>query len=232
MRRIVLLWLVLTPIWIGFSFYASASKIALVPPALVVIVLVLYWLHKQLVVALAGEPEPRPSAQPRPRPSRQPSRSSYVRPLAASLRGLVRPIFIAVGVGACIGAAAAPFFQLDRRVSDDSTAAHAVQPNGAISVRTEAIKSQSFAAEPSAVPTMEAKPQMFAAAPKIQDNSTVTSAHNAAVGRAEAQISTDGQISSNQSRCNVSLCESYYQSFRASDCSYQPYSGPRQYCTR
>jgi penicillin-binding protein 1A len=34
-------------------------------------------------------------------------------------------------------------------------------------------------------------------------------------------------------QCNVSACEGFYHSFRASDCTYQPYSGgQRQYCER
>ena len=33
-------------------------------------------------------------------------------------------------------------------------------------------------------------------------------------------------------QCNVPACEQYYQSFRPSDCTYQPYAGPRQYCER
>lgn len=33
--------------------------------------------------------------------------------------------------------------------------------------------------------------------------------------------------------CNIPACEEFYHSFRASDCSYQPYGpGPRQYCAR
>jgi 1A family penicillin-binding protein len=32
--------------------------------------------------------------------------------------------------------------------------------------------------------------------------------------------------------CNVPACEEFYHSFRVSDCSYQPYWGPRQYCER
>jgi hypothetical protein len=224
MRRIVLLWLVLTPLWIAFSFYTSVSKVAFIPPALVVIALVLRWLHKRLVVAIAGEAEPR--AKPRP------ILNSHFQPVAVPSRGLVRPVFIAAGVGACIGAAAIPFFHLDRSVSDNSTVAHATQPNGAISVQTEAVKSQSFAAAANAVQTQAVKSQSFAAAAKMQDNPTITSSHNVDAKRAEAQTSTQGQISSNQQRCNVSLCESYYQSFRASDCTYQPFSGPRQYCAR
>jgi penicillin-binding protein 1A len=34
------------------------------------------------------------------------------------------------------------------------------------------------------------------------------------------------------SQCNIPVCEQYYQSFRASDCTYQPFYGPRQYCNR
>jgi 1A family penicillin-binding protein len=34
-------------------------------------------------------------------------------------------------------------------------------------------------------------------------------------------------------QCNVPVCQQYYHSFRASDCTYQPYwGGPRQYCER
>jgi hypothetical protein len=40
------------------------------------------------------------------------------------------------------------------------------------------------------------------------------------------------QSSSDQPRCDLWSCEQHYRSFRASDCTYQPYGGPRQYCTR
>jgi penicillin-binding protein 1A len=33
-------------------------------------------------------------------------------------------------------------------------------------------------------------------------------------------------------QCDVPACEEYYQSFRISDCTYQPYWGPREYCER
>ncbi|MGH6672022.1 MAG: PBP1A family penicillin-binding protein [Xanthobacteraceae bacterium] len=34
-------------------------------------------------------------------------------------------------------------------------------------------------------------------------------------------------------KCDIPACEEHYHSFRASDCTYQPYDGgPRQYCTR
>jgi 1A family penicillin-binding protein len=33
-------------------------------------------------------------------------------------------------------------------------------------------------------------------------------------------------------QCDIQVCTRFYHSFRASDCTYQPYSGPRQYCAR
>ena len=252
MRRIVLLWLLLTPVWIAFSFYGSASKIAFLPPALIVVAAVLYWLHRQFVLLVAGEAEPRANVQPSPR--------SLFRPVAAA--SLVRPALVAVGVGACVGAAATPFFHFDRAFHDsavlnNSTAPAATAPNSTVSLQTEAMKPQSASATPKAVQTEAVTPQPAlaqpnsgapktvqteavkpqaasaqpnSATPKNQDNPT--SSENPDAKRAEAQILAGGQSSTGQPRCNVSLCESSYQSFRASDCTYQPYSGPRQYCAR
>ena len=33
-------------------------------------------------------------------------------------------------------------------------------------------------------------------------------------------------------QCNIQACSKAYRSFRASDCSFQPYSGPRRICER
>jgi hypothetical protein len=32
--------------------------------------------------------------------------------------------------------------------------------------------------------------------------------------------------------CNYDACSYAYRSFRGSDCTFQPYNGPRQYCTK
>jgi BA14K-like protein len=122
--------------------------------------------------------------------------------------------------GACIGAVATSFFLFDRllyesTVLDKSAAARAAQPNSPISAQPKPVKSQSFPGEQ-----------------KTQNNTLVTSSDNPDATQAEVQKQTVGQNSAEQPACNVSLCESYYQSFRASDCTYQPYSGPRQYCAR
>jgi hypothetical protein len=47
----------------------------------------------------------------------------------------------------------------------------------------------------------------------------------------EPQVPTVGLANSEQ-HCNIAVCEQLYQSFRMSDCTYQPYSGPRRYCAR
>jgi penicillin-binding protein 1A len=66
------------------------------------------------------------------------------------------------------------------------------------------------------------------------------------VGQASVQSQPQSQVPSNASevadtplidtqggQCNVSVCEHFYNSFRGSDCTYQPYSGgPRQHCDR
>jgi BA14K-like protein len=215
MGRIAWLWLLLTPVWIAFSFYASASKIAFIPPALVVVALVFYWLHNQFVLLVAGEREPRADVQ---LSQSQLSQSSPFQPVAAA--SLVRPASVAIAVGACIGAAATSVFLFDRAlhdstVSEKSAATDAIQLGATIGVQPKAVK-----------------PQLFAAEQTTQNNSRVTSSENTDAKRAEVQTQTLGESATDQPRCNVSLCESYYQSFRASDCTYQPYSGPRQYCAR
>jgi hypothetical protein len=211
MGRIVLLWLLLTPVWIAFSFSASSSKIAFLPPALVVVALVFYWLHNQFVLFVAGEHEPRAEVDL--------SQGSDFQPVTAA--SLIRPAFIAIAVGACLGAAAVTsFFVFDRplhdsTVSQKTAAADAIQPSFMIGVQPKAVK-----------------PQSFPAGQTTQNNSRVTSSDDPDAKRAEVQTQTLGEISANKPRCNVSLCESSYQSFRASDCTYQPFSGPRQYCAR
>lgn len=70
--------------------------------------------------------------------------------------------------------------------------------------------------------------------------SSERAAQSAAVAPAEAKADVSAvalpaaQAEAEQSanRCNVDACTAAYQSFRASDCTYQPYSGPRRVCTK
>jgi BA14K-like protein len=222
-------WLLLTLVWISYSSSAgSGSKVAFIPPALVLIALVFSWLWKRLVVRIAGEFEP--------------SHSHPIWGFALPSRRSVRTGLVAAAVGVCAGAVVGQS-TFDTVVSNRSPTRPTKQTNLPLSVQTEAVRSQSFSAEPKtaavtepnstiSVRTEAVKTQSFSADMKNQDTSPVTSFENAPAKRAETQISTNGQGSFSQPPCDVSLCERHYRSFRASDCTYQPYGGPRQYCTR
>jgi penicillin-binding protein 1A len=46
------------------------------------------------------------------------------------------------------------------------------------------------------------------------------------------QVTAPRSIGPQLAQCDVPACEAFYHSFRASDCTYQPYWGPREYCER
>ena len=114
MRWIVfVLGLLLTPSWISYSFLAgSGPKVAFVPPALVLVVLVFTSLWKRLVVNIAGELEP-----------------SYFHPywgaalLSRLSRGSVRTGLVAAAVGVCAGAIVALTPQLRPDADADNQSA-------------------------------------------------------------------------------------------------------------
>ena len=47
-----------------------------------------------------------------------------------------------------------------------------------------------------------------------------------------APDATQPSAETQNAQCNVPACEGFYHSFRISDCTYQPYWGPRQFCER
>jgi BA14K-like protein len=220
MRWIVFaLWLLLTSIWFSYSASAgSGSKLAFIPPALVLLALVFPWLWKLFVVRIAGEFE-----------------SSHFHPiwgLAFPSRRGVRTGLVAVAVGVCAGAVVGQS-TFDTVVFNRSATRPTNQANLPIRVQTEAVKSQSFSDEPKTAAVTETNSTISGQAVPVKspvESTHVTSPDNPVTK--EAQISTLGQSTSDQPPCDVSLCERYYRSFRASDCTYQPYGGPRQYCTR
>ncbi|HVZ54952.1 MAG TPA: BA14K family protein [Pseudolabrys sp.] len=50
--------------------------------------------------------------------------------------------------------------------------------------------------------------------------------------KAAADASAAATQARAQASCNVEACGRAYQSFTASDCTYQPYGGPRRLCTK
>ncbi len=212
------LWLLLTPIWISYSSSAgSGSKLAFIPPALALIALVFAWLWKRLVVHIAGEFEP--------------SHFHAIWGFALPLRGSVRTGLVAAAVGVCAGAVLGQSI-FDTAVSNRSATRPTNQTNLPISVQTEAVRSQSFSSEPKTAALTEGNSTISEQTEPVKSPAEPTRGTSSRNPGAGAQISTFGQSTSDQPRCDISLCERYYRSFRASDCTYQPYSGPRQFCTR
>jgi hypothetical protein len=231
------LWLLLTPIWIAYWFSSgSSSQIAFVAPALALIALGLGWLWKRFVVLVAGEAEPPPRGKIRdPAVNRgreadlvfRPKRSFHpVWGLALPSSGTIRMGLIAGAVGVCVGAAVAlDWSTYAPVVSTSEEASRPVSgPDAPISVRTEVVKSPLATA---AQPGQNAFPMASSANHSTSDT-------DSRFQRAEAQADStpSGQSSSDQPRCDIALCERIYRSFRAADCTYQPYEGPRQYCAR
>jgi len=125
--------------------------------------------------------------------------------------------------GVCAGAVAGQSI-FDTAVSNRSATRPTNPADLPISVQTEAVKSQSFSAEPKTAAVTEPNSTISEQPEPVKspvEPTHVTSPDNPVAN--EAQISTLGQSTSNQPPCDVSLCERYYRSFRASDCTYQPY---------
>jgi hypothetical protein len=56
------------------------------------------------------------------------------------------------------------------------------------------------------------------------------SAHNAQAYAAQPNQNKRDEAATSNNRCDVQACGSAYKSFRASDCTYQPFDGPRRVC--
>jgi hypothetical protein len=75
-----------------------------------------------------------------------------------------------------------------------------------------------------------------AAAPKVVAPSTAVQAPappNAADQQPASIIAAEpGAAAMPPPKCNVEVCASFYRSFTAADCTYQPSDGPRRLCTK
>ena len=69
---------------------------------------------------------------------------------------------------------------------------------------------------------------------KRSDDADDIATANRTDGGAAKREQTASAASETQShpRCDVRACDRAYRSFRTSDCTYQPYDGPRRLCTR
>jgi hypothetical protein len=214
-RRIVLaLWLFLTVIWISYSFAAGlGSKVAFIPPALVVMLVMLighlfhlfHWLWKRSVIRIAGEYEPARGGIVQQQPEVGPRPTGTFRPIWGFARpstGTVCTALLAVAIGACVGAVS----NFDAAVFKKGTAIIPTKPSS-VPTSADVVKPQSFSVEPKraamnetnptiGVQTEAVKTESFSAGSKTQN--TVTSFDNNNLAKQpEAQSSIDGQKSSN-----------------------------------
>ena len=51
-------------------------------------------------------------------------------------------------------------------------------------------------------------------------------------GTAVEPQAVQGESTASNNRCDIQSCSSAYKSFRASDCTYQPFDGPRRFCAK
>jgi hypothetical protein len=83
---------------------------------------------------------------------------------------------------------------------------------------------QKPAAETTGVATRANDSNRSASAP-LPDN-----AQNAQAYAAPPKQNAPDEAAASNNRCDVQACASAYKSFRASDCTYQPFGGPRRVC--
>jgi membrane peptidoglycan carboxypeptidase len=57
-------------------------------------------------------------------------------------------------------------------------------------------------------------------------------ARGTATGEAPAEQQAQTEPAAQPVQCDIRACSAAYRSFRAEDCTYQPFEGPRQICTR
>jgi hypothetical protein len=67
---------------------------------------------------------------------------------------------------------------------------------------------------------------------KAKSAEAPVSAHNAQASVAQPKQNEPDDKAASNNRCDVQACASAYKSFRASDCTYQPFGGERRVCSK
>jgi hypothetical protein len=113
-----------------------------------------------------------------------------------------------------------PMLETEASVQAAKLAAHLPPP---------VVRTVKAVTQPNAVQPAGRGPQVAAVNPaaKPARNATATPAV-----MAPAQSATQPPAKSEQPKCDIDACAAAYRSFRASDCSWQPYEGPRRYCDK
>jgi hypothetical protein len=116
-----------------------------------------------------------------------------------------------------------PMHETEASVQAAKLAAHLPPPV----VRTVKAVAQPRVVQP-AQPAMRG-PQVAAVNPAAKPARNVTAAPAI---MAPEQSATQPPPENEQPKCDIDACSAAYRSFRASDCSWQPYEGPRRFCDK
>jgi hypothetical protein len=153
------------------------------------------------------------SPPPQPKPAVQAARVSAPRPKIEGPNAELSPVYPTK----------------PRAVRTDQSAANAQQPqppantSTAVETSAKAEPVQKPAAETSGIAAREDDTRESVA---VGANATPNSADKARDPGAQTVA-----VGSNN-RCNIQACSSAYKSFRESDCTYQPFEGPRRFCEK
>jgi hypothetical protein len=115
------------------------------------------------------------------------------------------------------------------KTTETKTAANKPAPKSAVA--TTGAASPSAAAQAIAKADAAPQPDAAAAQPDTADNQGAGASDNTLgiIAKAE-EGGTDAQANA-APRCDVQACAAHYRSFDPTDCTYQPYDGPRRLCT-
>jgi len=89
-----------------------------------------------------------------------------------------------------------------------------------------------YTAAPGAPPADTGKPAVAASAQPQQPVAAAESVDAAGAEQADAAPSAEAAATPAPPACDIQACTRAYYSFRVSDCTYQPYEGPRRLCKK
>jgi hypothetical protein len=94
-----------------------------------------------------------------------------------------------------------------------------------------AVRKDKVVTRPSPAQSAARGPQVAAVNPAVKPERKVT-ARPAITAPAPEQTVTQPPPESGPPKCDINACAAAYRSFRASDCTWQPYEGPRRFCDK
>lgn len=108
-----------------------------------------------------------------------------------------------------------------------------VYPNQATEPRVIApIPASPQSTAQSGLPQQQPRSETTGAAPPAELAEPSAAANAPTTPSPTASVKTQDTSAATPAKCDVQSCASAYQSFRAADCTYQPFEGPRRICEK